>query len=520
MKIKLTLILVYFIVFSKGFSQVQLDSSFGNGGKVATAFPPNLTLGADSAIQTNGKILVCGQFYAGVITGLFDNFQNYYCAVSRYNTDGTLDNSFGVNGVAIINSRETTSGAMSITIQADQKIILTSQSHRSPFASSTFSILRLNENGSFDSSFVSNPFITTSSQINFGTIAVNIDGNGKILICGSTDTDFIIKRCNSNGSPDTTFGTNGTTYVNIDGNDFASDLAFQSDGKIIVVGQTNNVSISSYYKVAIARLNSNGILDTSFGTNGKASFDFEASVNYPKLLINSDDKLVIGATVSLGVQLQNRKIGLLKTDANGNLDLSFGINGRSILQNNLQSSFSDFKRQTDNKILLVGNVSNTDFFMSRFDVNGNLDTTFSTIGSISTDFNSNDDWARSINIQSDGKVVVAGISFSNNVPSSLAIARYVLGPLSTNSFVNSTFSVYPNPFSNNFTIDLPSDENQFVNIELLDINGRKILDILKNQKIEAGNNKLHVDVASSLPNGLYFLNISNDKNFKTIKIIK
>ena len=77
MKTKITVLVVFFIVFFNGFAQVQLDSAFGTGGRVTTMFPQNLIYGVDSAILADGKIVVCGQFYAGVIIGLFENYQNH-----------------------------------------------------------------------------------------------------------------------------------------------------------------------------------------------------------------------------------------------------------------------------------------------------------------------------------------------------------------------------------------------------------------------------------------------------------
>src|SRR5207248_10643108 len=112
------------------------------------------------------------------------------------------------------------------------------------------------------------------NDIPFEAVAVQTDG--KVVAVGSRSNDFVVARYNTDGSLDTTFGTGGIKTIDFAlGNgddDFASDVAVQADGKIVVVGTASTAANGDDF--AIARLNADGSLDTSFGTGGKANVDF------------------------------------------------------------------------------------------------------------------------------------------------------------------------------------------------------------------------------------------------------
>ena len=525
MKTKITLLVVFFTVFFIGFAQVQLDSSFGIGGKVSNAMALNLTYGTDSAIQSDGKIVVCGSYRLAGTPGIPTNFN---AVVARYNINGTIDTSFGANGIAIITTQVSGSGATSVTIQQDQKILVTTRGHLDSFSIQNFDVLRLNTNGTLDSSFsMYNCISSEGNSDNYPRIKLKLDSTGKILVCGRQNATFVIKRFNTNGAIDTSFGNNGSTYVTIQGNDCASDLAFQSDGKIVVVGPaaTNNIFYPQY-RAGFTRLTTNGLLDTTFGINGVSKFIFTGQATSVKLVITNDNKIILAG--SIPVNSEEKRIGLLRADANGNLDTSFGVNGQFLVGVH-GSEFTDFKIQDGNKIVIVGFAgplpwssgafNGYGFYILRCNLDGTSDPTFSPPGYILTSFVAGRDLAQSINIQSDGKLVVCGNSFPDYSAQRFASARYMSVPLTTKSFDDNKFSVYPNPFSDSINLDFDNTENDILAIDLIDINGRKIEDLLKNSNIVKGNNKLHIDLLT-LSKGIYFINITGKTNSKIIKIVK
>ncbi|HYV92933.1 MAG TPA: T9SS type A sorting domain-containing protein [Chitinophagales bacterium] len=220
-----------------------IDASFGIGGIFED---PSFTFAHSLAIQTDGKIIAAG---GGGFT------------VIRYNEDGTRDSTFGIGGI-VTNSNLT--NALSVVIQTDGKILTVTSSY---FTSSC--LVRLNTDGTLDSSFNSNGIVATNIGIEFTSSPVIIQPDGKIIVAGSSGLDFAMARYNTNGMPDSSFGLGGqaTTYLT---NSTLSSMALQSDGKIIAVGVAGNYASD----FAVARFNSNGALDDTFGTNGILSTDF------------------------------------------------------------------------------------------------------------------------------------------------------------------------------------------------------------------------------------------------------
>ena len=384
-----------------------------------------------SPIQSDGKIVLGGQFttYQGTTRN----------GIARLNTDGSYDTSFiigtGFNG-AIFSS----------LIQSDGKIIV-SGAFSTYSGISSNNIVRLNTNGSYDTSFV----VGTGFQSNVNTLALQSDG--KIIAGG----DFIsysgisrnrIVRLNTDGSYDTSFvigtGFNGTV----------STSSIQSDGKIIVGGTFTSYSGISNNR--IARLNTNGSYDSTFNSgtnnlvnsfsiqpdgktivggdftsyqsnvnrvislyeNGNIRQSFNIGIGFNDIvrtsLIQSDGKIIVGGDFTSYQGTSMNKIVRLNTD--GSLDTSFVI-GTGF---DINSSVDDSIIQSDGKIILCGSFSAysgvTRRGIVRLNTNGSYDTSFI----IGTGF------AGSVNtssIQSDGKIIVGGSFISYSGISSNRIAR-------------------------------------------------------------------------------------------------
>ena len=296
-------------------------------------------------------------------------------------------------------------------------------------------LVKLKNNGDLDSTFGNNGIVLT----NIGNDAQSAGGiklqeDGKIIISGTTEnyspwnSDILLIRFNNDGSPDNTFRNNSQLLINIDeveGNptlDYGIEILLQTSGKIIVIGSTD----ISGSKVVLMRLNSDGSVDTTFGTNGYV-FDFFSTTYdlFTCAAIQDDDKIIVGGQ-SGG---SSTKFALIRFEVNGAIDNSFGTSGKVMnTVDNFSAYAKDIVIQNDGKILLAGsiidNTFNYAFAVARYNYDGSLDTSFDTDGEKSFSFNSlfppND--ASCVALQSTGKILIGG-SVNNNSNMDIGIAR-------------------------------------------------------------------------------------------------
>lgn len=181
-------------------------------------------------------------------------------AVARYIEDGTLDSSFGNEGTLRFNVGSLKSFVMDVVQQPDGKILLGGRTWND--VSGDFALVRLNEDGSFDSTFGDNGVSRLSTPESEASEAIALLDDGKILMVGYRDDNFAVAKFNADGSLDTTFGDEGWKVVPFDGvTSYASDVAIQDDGKIVVSGfALNGVN---RFQVAVARLNTDGVTTPS-----------------------------------------------------------------------------------------------------------------------------------------------------------------------------------------------------------------------------------------------------------------
>lgn len=359
---------------------VFLDPTFGNNGKVITAFGTADDLALRLALQPDGKIIVVG------VAG--DSSFNSDFAVARYNSNGTLDTSFDGDGKVTDDINGDEDSANTVALQPDGKIVVAGQAVDGFFGDADFAITRYNSNGSIDTGFDVDGLVTQDFDFNFdeATGAV-IQPDGRIIVAGTarisgsgfSDDDFAVVRLNSNGSLDSSFGSNGTVETDFGpGDDSVTKALLQSDGKLLVVGAAENAFGDEDF--AIARYDANGDLDTSFGLDGRLTTDF-----------GSGNDGVIDAVL-----------------------------------------------QTDGKILAVGKATvngNADFGIARYNVNGTLDTNFGNGGKVTTDFGFGGDNAAAVMLQPNGKIIVVGTVSGSSV-SQVGIARYTSDGRLDSSFGN------------------------------------------------------------------------------------
>ncbi|MEO6327838.1 MAG: T9SS type A sorting domain-containing protein [Ginsengibacter sp.] len=395
----------------------SLDNTFGESGITATDFGGNNEQANAVAIQSDGKIIV-----AGFIDLTYDDLRLF--AVTRYNADGTPDDVFGRQQTSLGYESQS---AKSVAIQSNGKIVVAGDVWNG--SNSDFAVIRYNRDGSIDNTFSGDGIAVKDFGHTDLANAVAIQTDGRILIAGSTNGNFGVIRYNINGTLDNTFDSNGAQTTDFGGTeDNATAIAIQGNGKIIVGGYAGNGNNNNF---AVLRYHINGSLDNSFSGDGKLVSDFGSSNDYANsIVIQSDGKVMaLGYTIS-GT---NTYVAAARYNTDGTPDDTFDGDGKLIDHVNQGSTFyAATIIQSDGKILAAGhtwNGSNYDFALVRYNTDGSLDNSFSGDGKQVTDFGSSNDYAKAIAIQSDGKILLAGRGGNT-----LALARYNSDGSLDNSF--------------------------------------------------------------------------------------
>lgn len=342
----------------------------------------------DILLQPDGKQIVAGYIQEGDI---------FKPTLFRYLPNGSLDPQFGINGV------------------------------------DSFSVKKLVPAGY--------QFLTLK--------ALALQSSGKILVAGTTGffngfsvpSDAVVLRFNSNGSVDSSFGTNGRVITSVGGtssnsSDKINAIAIQSDGKIVITGETWDLIQHRFLTI---RYSSNGIIDNNFGfvgivTSTPGAFDDEAQ----SVVVQPDDKILIAGDSYIN-DGSSYRIGMMRLLSNGNIDNSFGTNGYSIT--NLSSGgdgATDAALQTDGKIVISGYAysvkqNTTDAICMRYLSNGKIDSSFAINGRYNLDVAGGEDNFKSIQVLSGNGIALCGNgSIGGN--SEFLSARLLANGLSDNSY--------------------------------------------------------------------------------------
>jgi uncharacterized delta-60 repeat protein len=397
----------------------ELDPTFGQGGLVITSFPGGSADARSVAVQDDGSLIVAGTV-GGTRFGL-----------AHYNSDGTLDDSFGNGGLVTTSFPGFDSAiATSMAVQADGGIVV--GGYVSYFVGTQrideFALARYDSDGSLDGSFGAGGLVVSSSGSHATAIAVQPDG--RIVAVGSTafgaGSQFRLARYNTTGSLDGSFGFGGTVTTSFSGYQtaLANAVTLQPDGRILVGGE---VAGTGFDRFGVARYTTFGSLDSSFGSFGLATATFTNALQaaVQSLAVQDDGRIVAAGSVQRNT---TTSFALARFNSNGFLDPSFGTGGT------VTTSFPGFDNasgsslavQLDGAIVVAGSVYNgispEQFGLARYDGDGNPDQSFGDGGQVTTDFGFDNATGRSVAIQSDGRIVVAGFA------SGFALARYQGNP--------------------------------------------------------------------------------------------
>lgn len=535
-------------------SDGQIDSSFGIGGKaiflfsnVVDAYP------GDIKIQEDGKILLGGTAY---LPGAQGDFQLIRCK-----QNGVLDSSFGTSGQVITDLGTNTDEIYSLDIQTDGKILAAGS------CNGYIGIARYYADGRLDTSFGNNGIITSG----FACFSIKSLFDGKYITVGFGQTgDFGIKKYLNNGTLDSSFGLNGESdiiFFNQGGS--AEDIAVLQNGELLVSGYA--INSQNQTQIVTAKLKSNGSLDSSFGLNGKSFPSFGLSYTANSILLQNDGKIILSA---LPISSGNYIVARLFSD--GSIDSSFGKNGISALSFGASDSYRALNfcaLQNDGKIVIVGggtsyiarvigddpitvnikkNISvvegNTGSTLtgfkivlnraSEYDVRVNYNTIDGTAAAGSDYIGVNGftiikagKTSRNIVINVIGDTIEeANEKFSfilyNPINAVIGIKDTAICTIKNDDLepiaaladnesdviVNTNFKVYPNPVTSVLHVNGISETDKVI-ATIIDMNGNTI------QKFNLSNDKCNLDVKYLTP-GIYMLMVEFGNKRQLIKIVK
>jgi uncharacterized delta-60 repeat protein len=404
------------------FAQAQpgtLDFSFGNEGIVTSVITEGFNMANTVAVQPDGKIIAAGH------TGFSPD---YDVAVVRYNEDGSNDNTFGTNGMIVLSPTTTSDYPYDIALQTDEKILIGGYIWTG--SSTDVLLIRLNADGSTDNTFGTNGIVITDLG-NGGEVAeaIALQDDGKIILAGYNNDRFMLLRYDTNGTLDDTFGTGGVATADVGvGSSYGQDVVIQDDGRILVGGLAFNTN--SNYTFGIARFDTEGALDPTFAEFGTTTFNIGSGHDFmTAIALQSDGKIIAGGHTWIANQpTLQYDFAAVRIDENGNIDDTFGTNGMTTVHLNYDANYvTGMAIQDDDKIILSGNAelsADYDLGMARLTADGNLDTSFGTDGITITDVNKDEDQGSAIALQPDGKVVVAGYTSGADFPEFL-VARFL-----------------------------------------------------------------------------------------------
>lgn len=504
MKIKLTLLLIFIFSMRLDAQSTFIDSSFATDGAYVLDYFGfgHVDQGGKSLIQADGKIIVGGNVWSGVMT-------NDDIYLMRLNTDGTLDNTFGNNGELLIDFNDDEILA-DMAFTANEDIIVYAAKGMSPAYQPI--LCKVNNNGTLDHTFGNNGYVEITSGLAIPA-GVGLQSDGKIItLCNVgfiQTTDIQMARFHPNGTIDNTFGTNGKVIENFGATTVSAYKLFVDHTDFIVIGVSQDNSFST-----ISKFESDGNIDTTFANHGIYTVSTSPLYRITKIALDNASKhYIIGL---FEVSFSDSNYELMQLQLTGQVDSSFGNNGYLVLDFGGNDRLSDFEYDTNNNLILCGRSNDTSSYyhlLTSIDETGTIDTTFGDNGIIKVNFEKNEHFGN-MNLQSDGKILLTG-STLQSANQDIFIGRIFRDLLSNSKPQIEQFknlSIFPNPTNGQVTILLDDAINQDVLVQIFDLNGRQVL--MENLSME--NGKTLLSFQKTLSNGQYILRVKGE-NFVVVE---
>jgi uncharacterized delta-60 repeat protein len=483
----------------------QLDSDFGVDGVVIE----EVTTANDQIdkllVLDDDKLLCLGRIQYGIQIGeIF---------LTRALPSGDIDETFGEDGMLFIDPTSGIDVGSDMLQLNDGKVLVTG--HASPPGDLSPLFVMVNPTGTLDSSFGDNGIIVLDLPQMAIVQKVKQLPNDKLLCAGQYQNDIVVFRLLQDGTLDQTFGNGGLVIIDA-GFDYytCTDMVLGSGSDFFVCGSVG-MSVTEG-NVFICKLGQDGSFATDFNDNGWLELDIDPAylINQAgRMSWTSENKLLVSGLL---YDSNSGESFLTRIESDGSIDMGFGVNGFFRFDNGSGFDFVfSLLEQPDGKILLGGRTSGDgtvfDSFVLRTSADGMLDPMFGNNGLVVSDLSFGDDVFRHMALQSDGKLVVGGSAeVAGN--DDIVLARYHTGlNISVDELSNEKlFSVYPNPTTE--IVVLKTDQ-KLRELELIDGIGRIVL----SEKINSLQPMLNV---SELAPGIYTLRASDGKRAFSQRVVK
>ncbi len=500
----LILVLSYLVAGQSAF----LDPQFGTGGL------DTMKYSSDSrdeepweiVLLPDGKILVSGK---SVVQGV----TNPIPGIVRLKTNGEIDKTFGTSGVSEIETEGLYSDLRGINVQPDGKILV------SGYFNGGFGIYRTDDLGAVDLSFGdegwSLPIICSHDAIE----DLAVSKSGRIAGAGYScefNARFTLALFKPDGSLDPDFNEDGV-FISQSNKAFRTftSVEFQSDKKIVAAGYCNSASDPFATIIYAVRVDSTGNPDAGFGTSGEFSYTAGYMEQLSDMAIQKDGKILL---------CFNK---ILRLNSNGTVDNTFGTNG--IVKTTVNTdiiNINNIELQSDGKIVAAGTTNkyfpgagSSHIIIVRYDQYGNPDNTFGNNGIIITPIGNFDVYTRSMVLQPDNKILVAGVLYSSALNRNrVLVARFLPNlPTGTEEMQPSLSKIitYPNPADDFIILENINEVTEKLSWQLYDLTGKKI----SNGLIDSDPYTIYT---GNLNSSIYLLQIKGKrynlvKNFRIIK---
>lgn len=480
----------------------DLDLTFGNNGFFRASVSSLDDYLSDVLLDSNGGIIGLGTVYEGGGTHDF--------ALVKMTSNGQyLDSNFANNGINTSTQIDTSIYGIIGALQVDQKIIATG------IQGDGFAVVRYNTDGSLDSSFSEDGKLFVNVLSNGISnierpISLKLFSDGGIMVIGQLYDGWgnyytYLSKINADGTIDNSFGTNGSIIFT---NNVAQKALFIDDNSFIVA-----ITENSFLKVK--KYSIDGQIDSSFGNSGEFLIKIEKNITLRDLTIDNQNNIYLTGYWSNDTDsIDYSQSWLLKLNSNGLIDNTFGTNGIKLLSVvNYSDSNDEYPTSIifDNGLLYVGGYynitySNTSFkgYVACFDLNGNLNNSFGNNGVTSLGNTLNK--VKKLKIDNNGKILIAGDeTYSDD--------DFMFARIHTNNSLsiensNSDFSIklFPNPVNDLLSIEI---QNNFINHIIIYNNiGQRI------KRINNINSSKYNMNAETFNKGVYYIEITDDKGNK------
>lgn len=393
----------------------SFDTTFGTGGHVVTVLG-NSAFAGRVVRQADGKLVVLGSFQTG--SGA------RHLALMRYDDHGSLDPTFGVDGIIDLDLG-TYALERALLQMPDGRLLVVAYSYSAP---SRFAIARLSADGALDATFDGDGVLEPVLAEPVDAFTAALQPDGMLLVGGDTSftptspggPDALVMRFDTNGALDPAFGAGGIATVDFGGGrDDLTALAIEPSGRIVVAGYAwdDAAHLAAGSTLAVARLEAGGTRDMTFGAGG-ITLVANGQNDVPLAMIRrADGRLLVAGSSQTHPPGQDAAVTssqqyLLRLDANGGLDFSFGPGGIKWLDNRLGALGATLVEQADGKVVWIGSSFSAAYRNSigigRFETTGSPDGAFGDAGVVSALIDGTDVTGLHGLVDPDGQIVVVG----------------------------------------------------------------------------------------------------------------